>query len=109
MARIYYLFNPNNNVFNKYWYKYLHIDHNYEDFIWSYKVHSYFESRLFTVYICNQYQKSEPVIYNVCKLDEDIYLYYYDDIVYIQTSKLCNNKILNILNNKSIIHFQKHV
>jgi len=95
---VYYLFTPNGQLKNPYWYKYLEIYKRYNDYIKSYTPDYLFRSRLFTVYICQSHDVYEMVDYNVCILEEGITLYYYDDVVFIETSKRCDNIVLGILN-----------
>lgn len=95
---IYYLFNPHKNIKNPYWYKYLPVDDKVDDFLWSYQPEKYFQSQIFTVYICKRRESYESISYNVCKLDNDVLLYYYDNILFITCKQQCDNKILQILN-----------
>lgn len=97
---VYYLFNPLENINNPYWYKYLDIYDTTKDYLWSYRPECYFQSRLFTVYICKRHESFEEITYNICKLDSsgNILLYYNDDVVFIETDKRRDTEVLKILN-----------
>ena len=95
---IYYLFDPKNKIDNLYWYKYLEIHDTIEDYLWSFKADSFFISDHFTVYISQKYECYDKTNYNICRLSKDIYLQYYDDVVFILSDKRRDTEVLKLLN-----------
>jgi hypothetical protein len=99
MDTIYYLYEPVKELRNPYWYKYLEISYQEEDYIWGFRPLEFFKSDLFLIYITKKAGfQEERITYNVCELDKGIILYYFNNYVYIKTEKKCHNKILKILN-----------